>query len=346
MEHAGKTLYYNLYAKYNGHIIISILPGVKTMVHRFITLLLVYTLSSHSINAAAYQEKNSTLDNQHDTIAAIQYEMRRPSYSKEILPNDFSFVLQLLSSGKANQQPPLYARSVIQSFGNMIKRSPYVNAIAFSELLQDLPIHLLPYFSLPVSRSYITDAQLYDAAFADRFKITVNGALYGKFSTQYESFRQDPETFLRTLSTDITTLAQEEMVQEQVRQSLIRFCEVALSKLIWDPAAHEATWLTTKRIGEQLARLLECNILDDTNDLEDLHATLLNRYCYFIDITATDMPSSFFAAIKNDLKSRDIILFALTEQDSILESKLAYMQRTLIEAETAAYRHQAGLPRA
>lgn len=310
------------------------------MLYRFSLLLLLYTLSSHSINVESFQEKNVE-----SNIVSIQHHMKMPAYTREILPNDFSHVSHLLTFGTQNQQPPLYLRSVIKSFTNLLKRSPYVNAVAFSKLLEDLPEQLLPYFSLPVSRSYITDTRLYDAAFADRFKITINSALYGKFSTEYESFRQDPEAFLRTLSTDITTLAQEEMVQEQVRQSLIRFCEVALSKLIWDPTAHEATWFTTKRIGEQLARLLECNILDDTNDLEDLHATLLNRYCYFIDITSTDMPSSFFAAIKNDLKSNDIVLFALAEQDGILESKLAYMQRTLIEAETAAYRHQAGLPR-
>lgn len=315
------------------------------MVHRFIALLLVYTLSSHSINIQAIQEKDSSLQNQENLIASIQHQMRTPAYIKEILPNDFSHLPHLLEIGTTNQQPPLYLLSVIKLFTNPLKRSPYVNAVAFSKLLEDLPSLLLPYFAFPVSRTYMSDPSLYDVAFADRFKITVNGTLYAKFSTEYESFRQDPAAFLRTISTDITTLAQEEMNQEQIRQSLIRFCEIALSKLIWDPAAHEATWTTTKRIGEQLARLLECNILDDTNDLQDLHETLLNRYCYFIDITATDMPSSFFAAIRNDLKSNDIILFALAEQDGIFESKLAYMQRTLIEAETAAYRHQAGLSR-
>jgi hypothetical protein len=227
----------------------------------------------------------------------------------------------------------------------MLKRSSYVNALAFTHLLEELPTQLLPYFTLSVSRTFITDSALYDAAFSDRFNVTVNNMLYSKFSIEYESFRQDPTAFLRIMSTDITAMAQEEMMQSQLRQGLLRFFEVALSKLIWDPTAHEATWFTTKRIGEQLARLLEANIIDDTNDLEDLYVTLLNRYCYFIDITATEMPSSFFTGIRNDLKLNNSVLFALPEQDGIFESKLAYMQRTLIEAETASYRHQAGLPR-
>jgi len=315
------------------------------MIYRFITLLSVYTLFIHSINAHPFQEKDADIQNQSNHIALIQEELRHPRYAKDILPYDLSHMVQLLSFGNTQNQSPLYARSVLQSFSNILKRSYCVSADALLELLEELPKQLMPYFSLPASRAYITNSALYDATFVDRFKATVNNMLYSKFSTDYESFRQDPNEFLHTISTNIVTIAQEEMTQEQVRQILIRFCEIALSKLIWDPAAHEATWITTKRLAEQLAHLLEYNILDDTNDLEDLHATLLNRYCYFIDITATDMPLSFFTAVKNDIKLNDIVLFALTEQDDILESKLAYMQRTLIEAETAAYRHQAGISR-
>lgn len=315
------------------------------MLHRFNLSLLLYILSSHSIIAQVFQEKDAAAHNNNDLITAIQHELRNPAYTREILPNDFSYMSQLLKFGTANNQPPIYLRSVTKSFTNLLKRCQYANATAFSELLQDLSIHLLPYFSLPSSRAYISDTALYDAAFVDRFTSTINNLLYSKFSIEYESFRQDPHAFLRTMSTNIVTIAQEEMMQEQLRQSIIRFCEIALSKLIWNPTECEATWFTTKRIAEQLAQLLEYNIIDDTNDLEDLYLTLLNRYCYFIEITATDMPSSFFAAIRNDLKSNDIVLFALAEQDSIIEPKLAYMQRTLIEAEMAAYRYQAGIPR-
>ena len=56
------------------------------------------------------------------------------------------------------------------------------------------------------------------------------------------------------------------------------------------------------------------------------------------------MPESFYQAVRNDLSANaeDIVLFALKEQDYIVEPKISYMQRTLLEAETAAYRHKAG----
>jgi hypothetical protein len=314
-----------------------------SMIHIIITLLILCTLSSHSINANSFQEKNVSLHNYDQVIASLQKELQNPHYSKEILPNDFTHLSTLTALGASTNQPPLYVRSIIKLFSTLLKRSLYVSASAFSQLLETLPSHLTPHFILPTSREYITNAALYDATFVERFQSTVNTMLYSTFSTEYESFRQDPDLFLKKVSSTITTIAHEEIVQEQLRQSIIRFYEIALSKLIWDPATHIETWQLTKKIAEQLATLLEYNILDDANDLDDLHWTLLNRYCYFIELTAADMPETFFTTIKDDIATNNIILFALKEQDYIVEPKVSYMQRTLVEAEVAAYRYKAGL---
>ena len=225
----------------------------------------------------------------------------------------------------------------------MLKSSHYVNAYAFSGLLETLPEHLAPYFSFTESRAYITDSALYDATFVDRFKSTINTMLYAKFSNEYDSFRQDPNLFLKKISSNIVTVAQEEIIQEQLRQGIIRFLEVALGKLIWDPSAQEETWRLTKRIAEQLARFLEYNILDDVNDLDDLYWSLLTRYGYFIELTTTDMPESFYLSIRDDIKSNNIVLFAVQEQDHFVEPKRSYMQRILVESETAAYYYRSGL---
>lgn len=315
------------------------------MIHRLTLFLLLTmsTLSIHSINANSFQAKDTAQQNQDNLIISLQKELRTPQYRKEILPNDFSHLSQLITFGTSTNQPPAYLRSIIKLFSNMLKSSHYVNASAFSDMLTTFPHDLAPYFALPASRMYMSNSALYDATFVDRFKATVQTMLYSKFSTEYDSFRQDPDLFLKKISGGIVTIAQEEFVQEQLRQNIIRFCEIGLSKLVWDPAAHEQTWAITKKIAEQLVTLLAHNILDDANDLDDLHWTLLNRYCYFIELTATDMPESFYQTIKDDLRSNDIVLFALKEQDYIVEPKLSYMQRTLIEAETAAYCYRSGL---
>lgn len=315
------------------------------MLYRIIMLCIISTLSIHSINAQALQEKNELSHNQNDVMLLLQQELKSPAYAKEVLPNDFSHIVYLVKTGAQGNQPPIYLRSVIKLFSNLLKKSQYVNASAFSECLEKLSTQLPCYFSFPISRAYITNPALYDALFADRFQSTVNSLLYSQFSTKFEIFRQNPTEFLYDVSSSIVNIAQEEMMQDQLRQAIIRFCDIALSKLVWDPASQEQTWDIAKNIADQLAVFLKYNILDDTNDLDDLYWTLLNRYCYFMEIVATDMPSSFYAAVRNDIRSNPTVIFALEEQDYIVESKLSYMQRTLIEAETAAYRHQAGLPR-
>ncbi len=315
------------------------------MIHYFITLFIITVLSSHNINTHAFQEKDSMLHSQDHLIVAIQKELRTPEYKKEILPHDFSHLSHLIAYGTKGNQPPAYLRSIIKLFSNLIKSSHYVNAYAFSSLLETVPEQLAPYFSLSQSDEYISDSAFYDATFVDRFQSTVNNMLYAKFSNEYDSFRQNPDLFLQKISNNITMIAQEELIQEQLRQGVIRFCEIALSKLVWDPATQEETWYITKKIGEQLASFLEYNILDDVNDLDDLYWTLLNRYCYFMELTTTDMSESFYQTIRNDLRAHadDIILFALKEQDSFVEPKLSYMQRTLLETETDAYRHKTGV---
>jgi hypothetical protein len=315
------------------------------MTHRLIALFIIHTLSIHSINADSFQAKHMPLDNQDNFIASLQQQLRTPQYKKEILPNDFSYVSHLITFGTTNNQPPAYLRSVIKMFSNMLKSANYVNAYAFSELLTELPAALNPYFAFPLSTRYITNSALYDSSFADRFASTVHSALYVKFSTEYESFRQNPDLFLRSISAEIVSIAQEEVEQAQIRQSIIRFCEIALNKLIWHPSEQEKTWDITKKIASQLGTLLEHNILDDSNDLDDLYWTLLNRYCYFMEVAALDMPESFYRALKNDISTNKIVLFELPEQDFIVEPKLSYMQRTIMESEVRAYGFQHGLLR-
>ena len=315
------------------------------MVHHFIALLLSCTLFIHSKNADSFQAKHTNEGNQKNVLEALYTQLKNPQYRKEILPNDFSYLVDIIQLGNKNNQPPAYLRSAIKMFSNMLKSADYVNAHAFSTLIEKFPTILPNYFSLNACRAYIPNQALYDADMFDRFKATVNNLLYVKFSSDYESFKSNPGQFLQSISSEIVAITQEEVAREQLRQAMIRFCEIALSKLIWNPAEQEQTWQITKKIADQLAALLEHNILDDANDLDDLYWTLLNRYCYFIELTATDMNESFYTIIKSDISASKSPLFELEEQDFIVEPKLSYMQRTLIEAEAISRGYARGLIR-
>lgn len=308
------------------------------MVHQLILCVASFALFIHSINVHSFQVQDTT-KSQENLLKSLQYELRDPSYRKKILPNNFSHLSNLISTGNNSNQPPAYLRSVVKLFSNLLKGAEYVNAQAFETFMDTFPTLTQPYFSLTASRTYITNGALYDAHMFDRFKATVNNVLYFKFSSDYDAFKQDPAQFLEHISSEILTIAQEEITREHVRQSIVRFGEIALSKLIWDVAQPEKSWTNVKRIADQLATLLEYNVLDDTNDLDDLYWTLLTRYCYFLDLTATDIAPSFYTHVKHDLLAGNIILFELPEQDTIIETKLSYMQRTLISAEAQSRAH-------
>jgi hypothetical protein len=280
-----------------------------------------------------------TTNNSENLLKSLKHDLKNPSYRTEILPNNFSHLSQLIVSGNSNNQPPAYLRSIIKLFSNMLKSAEYVNAYEFESFMNKFPAMVQPYFSLTASRSYITQPLLYDAHMFDRFKETVNNVLYFKFSSDYEEFKKNPTEFLAHVSSEIVTIAQEEVNREQLRQAIIRFEEIALSKLIWNVSEPEKSWTITKKIANHLATLVECNILDDLNDLDDLYWTLLTRYCYFIDLTAVDLAPSFYSTIKNDISSGNILLLELEEQDAIVEPKLSYMQRTLMvaQAQSQAY---------
>jgi len=313
------------------------------MTHRFIILLCTYSILIHSTNDQSFQAQSTTHQST-NIFKALTYELKNPLYQTEILPNDLGYLTRLVANGVTNNHSPYYLRSITKLFSNMLKKAEYTNASAVDRFLEQFKTDAQPYFALQVSRSYITNAALYDAHMLDRFKSTVNNALYFKFSSDYESFRSDPTQFLENLSGEILNLAQEEITHEQLRQGIIRFFEIALGKLIWDVTNPEKSWSITKKIADDLAYLLEVNILSDVNDLDDLYWTLLSRYAYFINVTATDTHPSFFTALKDDLATGNIILFELAEQDTMIESKLSYLQRTIFaaEAQSRAYHMRMG----
>src|SRR5436189_3005359 len=166
------------------------------MVHHLIALLLMcISLFINSTNTKSFQVQHTT-NNSENLLKSLQYELKDPTYRTEILPNNFSHLSNLIISGNTNNQPPAYLRSIIKLFSNMLKSAEYVNAYEFELFMDKFPTIVQPYFSLNASRSYITQQTLYDAHMFDRFKVTVNNVLYFKFSSEYESFKKNPNEFL------------------------------------------------------------------------------------------------------------------------------------------------------
>lgn len=250
-------------------------------------------------------------------------------YALEFLPNNFSHFLQFLRKGKDTHQKRAYVQSVFRLFGNKLKSTSYINAYAFSSVLQELP-HLLADYFIEIKATKNTAA----------LQTHVNEMLYSRFLSQFQSFKNNPVEFLDTLSQDIVSAIEQQEPStpndpvsiEELRKTMLIFLEVALNKLIWNPKDEDETWRSVKNVADELSILFEHNIIVDQEDLNDLFRTLIERYCTFIDIAGTELSPDFFDRIKKDIDSQSLLLLDLEEEEEV-ESKCERLLRSLTQAQ-------------
>ncbi len=273
----------------------------------------------------------------HDYIRLVY---NNPQYTQEILPNDFSHLIQFLKHGIATKQSRAYLQSTLRLFTNKLKACPYVNACAFNELLEQLPALLQPHFL--TTRTYAID----------RLQKRINTVLYSQFLEKFDRFKADPNLFFSDLShiiLDELDAANAELTfisPKEMHKAVLTFLEIGLSKLMWSPYDKQATWHTVVSISEHLTQLLENSILANTDDLNDVFVSLTERYCYFLDIAANDLPISFYREVSQQVVSTTLPLLLLEEQEDFIESKAQRLLRSLTHAEARcrSYNHGAIKP--
>ncbi len=247
-----------------------------------------------------------------------------PSYIQDFLPNNFFHMIEFLHHGNHTGKDSLYVKSVIRLFSNKAKASTYINAYAMSDLLAQLPALLEQHFIISVDKSF------------DSLKDIIYEIQYQTFSQNFPEFKADHETFLKSLSQQIENAA-------ELRKLITIFLEVSLSKLVWNPQDQFDTWQTTKLIADQLTALHRRTIITDLEDLNSLFITLLERYCFFLDLTSDHLAISTFEKIKEDIHIYPTSLLALAEQEQSLETKMQRFTRCLADLEAKARAREAGL---
>lgn len=263
-------------------------------------------------------------------LHSIHRDLQDPKYRQDILPNNFSYMVQLLDYGVKTDQDREYAGNVLRLFSNLLKGSEYVNSYVFSALIEQIPSLLKPYF---MGFKFESGSQLIlanDLDMLERLQRMVTSIVYTKFAQDFTNCKTNPEQFLNDLTQRIVTATSQEVSIEQLRQVIIRFLEVGLSKLIWSPKDEEKTWESVKTISHNIASLMEYNIIDDLNDVDALYWTLVHRYRYFLELHSTDMPLACYQKIKNDMLNQKLFLFELEEQESFLPTKQTCLINTVL----------------
>lgn len=258
-------------------------------------------------------------------------------YAQDILAHDFSHLGQFLTHGKSMEHKRTYAKSVFRMFGNKLKATPFVNAYAFSGLAKDLPALIRDYFIV------------FNSGDLNPAKATVEDLLYSSFINSFTTLKERPDQFFNDLSNEIVhTLNNkyhllDDLTLDEVRTSLLKFLELGVNKLVWDPADRFATWENCKTIAHSFHTLLELNIIADPDDLNDLYITLIERYCYFLELTASELPVSLYEQIKHDVASQQLFFLEMDEQEPGLETKAERLIRSLIDGEAKARAREVGI---
>lgn len=276
-------------------------------------------------------------------LRSIQNDLQDPIYRQDILPNNFSYVIQLLTYGTKANQDREFAKNVLSLFSKLLKGSEYVNSYVFSRFIEQMPELLKDYFMGYKLESASQLILANDLDMLERLQRTVTSIVFTKFSQDFALCKTNPEQFLEDLTHRIVSATSQEVSMEQLRQIIIRFLEVGLSKLVWSPRDEEKTWETVKKISHSLAALMEYNIIDDLNDIDELFWTLVHRYRYFLELHSSDMPLSFYQKLKIDMRNQKLLLFDLEEQEPFLQTKSACLLSAVLaqEAKKRAYDYPA-----
>lgn len=261
-------------------------------------------------------------------MAAIFHELNRSDYCIDILPHDFSYLVKLLQYGKNTKKDSEYAERVLRLYIRLVKGAPCINGYAFADLLTRLP-DLLSHCCVIKNKHLTTSPNLLDMDMFDRFKESVNGVLYNRFLTEYDLFKKNPDDFLQNISQQVLDLAQEEIATLQLRNVLMRFLEISINKLVWSADEPEKAWDSTKTMAAELTKLIQQNIIEDTDELDDLFWSLTYRFSFFTDIFASNLSEAFYNTVQHDIANKKLLLVNLEEQQDWLETKEQYLTRTL-----------------
>ena len=250
-------------------------------------------------------------------------------YGRVILPHTYKDFIDFLSHGYTNKQPVTFDLHIVRLFGLKSKETQYINAYNFSQMLNELPDLLAHRFTYPKK------------GLSSVLHTVVKNILFDNFLKNFNLFKQDPHAFLDDLATQIVTAieqkdADQENRVDQLRQQLVRFLELSLTKLIWSPEDNEDTWKSVKLISVQLAELNRVGILNNTDDLNDLYWSLIHRFCYFLELMGDQLPQEFFSIVKKDLVEQSLLLFPLEEFEENITTKADFLARAVVDAQSRA----------
>ena len=266
----------------------------------------------------------------------IKQTYNHSAYGQKFLAFNFFHSITLLGYACQSSQPRAYSKSVFRLFGQKLKSVQYINTFALLELLDKLPDLLKQHCADTQERS--------------NKKELIKQHTYDFLLNQLDYLKENPEEALEqfadkiyTLTSTQTNCAEQDCTSAELQEAIAQFLEISISKLIWSHYDQVDIWRSVKLMGQQLETLTRAGLLKNSEVLDELYWTLITRFCYFLELSGTELNQEFYQVARHDIIQEKELLWSLPEQEAFITPKKKYLERALLAAQTKARAYTAGL---
>lgn len=167
--------------------------------------------------------------------------------------------------------------------------------------------------------------------------------LLSRFTKHYDVFQDEPGEFLTKISDSIVETIKKELernkksqnqiqeefeMQERLRQTVVKFLELALNKTIWNIKAPEGIWNSFLSIANHIHMLGVNSVVNHMDDLDDLYWSLVHAFTRNLDLFGAHFPLEFYDEVESDLVHDVVYFLEAPEQDEGIKTK----KETIIDA--------------
>jgi hypothetical protein len=306
---------------------------------------------NHSIPTVSLKGREKQLESRtsmfNKTFVKYLKEVYNKSYYSKMLSQDGTHIIDFLELSNELNLDVSTSYVCFRLFYNKIKECEIVDDSVVNQILEVMPKLLKKHFCVEKEETKSPSRNF------NFLQNNIEDIILTKFTDEIEDFQRTPDVFVSDLSTEISrsieknlkTIDQslkkyEEKNIEKMetinrfRQTIVKFFEISLSKTLWNISSYEGIWQSFLSIANNLQLLGVHSVLDHMDDLDDLHWSLVHRFCYFLDLTGSVFPEEFYNEIEEDLASKAVYFLEVKEQDEGIKTKKETIIDALVHAKT------------
>ena len=263
-------------------------------------------------------------------VSFLKDTFNHSSYPQNWMALKFDHISQGLAIASKHDQPRRFAKKVFNLFF-LKMHNIYVNPYALHYLTDDLIAFCGVHANVETERkNFILSCKNILATYLvddfDRFQIRTDQVL---------------EDFASDLHAYVAAADERDISIREFQHCVHYFFTKGLSMLVWSPDEQEEAWHIMLAIASSLEECAARNLID-SDMLDNLNWTLLNKFSSFLALAATELSPSFYDTARTSLQTERRALFDADEREVYITSKSEFLANILIKAETVCRLHATG----